>query len=328
MMIPLLLAVSSSSCLVVREDHVRIADLVTANASLRELDQSLAVFPSPLIGSIRRLGPVEWKQVAALRGYRMSDLCIKRADRELPREEVVAAIQGQLQVEVEWELIDFSRFRVPEGRVEFLRSDLLRQSPAGASKAILWRGRVATEDGGHAAIWARVRMHVQRTVLVAARDLAPGSRLQPEDFVEESRNLFPFGGQEVPAESLRRGLEVRRAISKGTLLAQSMVRPHLVQVKVGQTVRVVVATGEVRLEMAGTVEMSAKEGTQTWVRLAATGKKLRGTVQPEGIVFVEVSAERVSNAKGMVVGDRVSNCERGVCGAALEKEDRTAAVRD
>jgi flagella basal body P-ring formation protein FlgA len=328
MMIPLLLAVSSSQCLVVREDRVRIADLVNANPGLRELDQNLVVFPSPLIGSVRRLGPVEWRQVPALRGYRMPDLCIQRADRELTREDVVAAIGGQLPVEVEWELIDFSRFRVPEGRVEFLRSDLLRQSPPGASTPTLWRGRVVTEQGEQAAIWARVRMQVQRRVLVAAHELAPGFRLQPDDFVEESRAMFPFGGQEVATESLKRGLEVRRVVAKGTLLAQSMVRPHVAQVKVGQTVRVVVVTGEVRLEMAGTVEMSAKQGTQTWVRLAATGKKLRGMVQPEGTVVVEVSRERVPNAKGMVDGDRNSSCERGVCGASMEKEGGTAAVRD
>src|SRR5207253_1266666 len=79
------------------------------------------------------------------------------------------------------EVLDFSRYPVPSGQVEFPKSGLGKPSQAAPEAPVLWRGRLIYDKGRSVPIWAKVRILVETRVITATVDIERGQIIRAGD---------------------------------------------------------------------------------------------------------------------------------------------------
>src|SRR5256885_11100107 len=135
---------ASAACLPVTGDRIVARDVAAVTPAFAALDPELALAFAPLPGVQRNLGGPELVRIASRFGLKLSsapDICFEVPTRKLTRDEVLAAMQAALP-DVEIELLDMSRYPIPEGSVSFARAGLNAFPLLTAESAVLWRGRV------------------------------------------------------------------------------------------------------------------------------------------------------------------------------------------
>jgi hypothetical protein len=144
------LAVPALACVAVDQDRVLAKDLAELNPWFTRLDPGFEIGLAPLAGSKH---VIKGSELAALARRvnatpdSLPDICIERATQPLTVEQlqpVLAAALGGSPVQI----LDFSRYRIPRGAIEFTRAGL---TPSG-----LWRGRVTYGQNHSLPIWARI----------------------------------------------------------------------------------------------------------------------------------------------------------------------------
>ena len=146
---------------------------------------------------------------------------------------------------------------------------------------------IRTASGRSAAV--RVRAGVLDSVWVAARPLAAGAKLQPEDMRRESRLVWgrPRAKDVEPAP----GWKVRRSLSPGAVLAPPAVEaPPLVEA--GRDVELRWVHGDVSVTLTGVAVNSAREGDKVRVRVPGRRRPLTGTATGPGIVELQTGGRR------------------------------------
>jgi hypothetical protein len=153
--LPVLLAAPALACVAVEQDRVLAKDLVPENAWFARLDPGLEIALTPLAGITR---VIKSGELAALtRRNRIiveipgsfSSLCVERAAAPLTPEglqPVLEQVLGGSPVRI----LDYSRYPVPRGEIEFTR--------AGLTTAGLWRGRVIYGNRHSTPVWAKVAL--------------------------------------------------------------------------------------------------------------------------------------------------------------------------
>jgi hypothetical protein len=150
-------ALPAAACVAVDQDRVLAQDLAAVNPWFARLDPGFEIGLAPLAGSKRVIKGGEWaalaRRVTATATPATAipdsfpDVCIERATQPLTWEQlqpVLEAALGGSPVQI----LDFSRYRVPRGAIEFTRAGL---TPSG-----LWRGRVTYGQNHSLPIWARI----------------------------------------------------------------------------------------------------------------------------------------------------------------------------
>ncbi len=148
-----LFAAPAFACIVVDRDRVLAKDLAEVNPWFGRFDSELDIGLSPLAGSTRVIRSSELRTLARAHGEAgavpdsMSRLCIERATEPLTIERLQPVLEAALDGAAA-AIIDFSRFRIPRGEIEFTRAGL---TPSG-----LWRGRVNYGQNHTLPIWVRI----------------------------------------------------------------------------------------------------------------------------------------------------------------------------
>ena len=214
-MIPLaLFALSGCIPLSPDADQIRARDLAAALPAWAAVPGDTDLTPAPIPGvervihaaELRRLG-ARWSVAAG--GER--DLCFAIPVSPPDPTRMLAAMQHQLPA-ARIEILEASRQAVPEGQFEFPVASL--RSNAGAS---YWNGYLSYGRGRRLAVWARVKVAVSTTRVVAAQDLKPGQTLDAAKLRLEAADGPPGGGL-VGALEAAIGRSPRRAIAAGTPL--------------------------------------------------------------------------------------------------------------
>jgi flagella basal body P-ring formation protein FlgA len=202
----------------------------------------------------------------------------------------------------EIEVLDFSRYAVPPGAVEFPISTL----PSGndQSKRFIWRGRIRSSGNGTTPIWASVRIGTFRSAVFAASTLIPGSVVQRSELQVRSvpgwsshraKGIDDFVGK-IPKRRIDAGLELRENWFD-----------HAPEVQKGDRVELRVQRGPVTLRVEALAEERARKGESVWVSLLADqglARRLRGQVTGEKLVWLEAKDENE-------VGSRAPDRTRG-----------------
>src|SRR5579864_8767453 len=132
MTIPLLLT-GILVCHIVTDDVIRIHDLAAAEPAFSSVDTDDPVSHSPLPGATRVVEGAELDRIAhryGIDGGDLREVCFQRPMRLLDPPGLMAAFRQTLGIpDAEIELVDFSRFPAPAGRLVFPRSGLALTPP-------------------------------------------------------------------------------------------------------------------------------------------------------------------------------------------------------
>jgi flagella basal body P-ring formation protein FlgA len=197
-------------------------------------------------------------------------------------DDVVALVAERLDAPADQIVLEWGPYRGepvhPEAPVE------LKGSGAGG----YWIASSERVGGGSASVRVRAGRRFARAV--AARSVARGSALTPDDITTEPRLVW--GRVETDSSSAREGWVAQRPLRPGDELVTPAVRPPLAVLS-GRPVEIRWYRGSVRIIVAGTASGSASVGERVTVR-TASGRRLVGVVEALGIVDVSARVTALS----------------------------------
>jgi flagella basal body P-ring formation protein FlgA len=287
-------APAHSACVQVSSDRVIIGELLDAVPLLRELDPDTPVGYAPVPGTVRVVSGRELTQIALRHGVALSDVpdvCIGRAQRAITPAEMQAALEAALGIrDAHVQIEEFSSQPLPPGRLEFLRSTLSQPSPSAPDAAVIWRGKLFYDPHHSAAVWAKVRIAVDRSIFRAALDIPAGAVVRDVEVEVTSVREFPFSGPSLdsPAEII--GKVARHGIRAGQrITALALDEPK--DVARGDIVQVRVIDGPATLSLDGIAASSGKKGDTILVHNSASGRNFRAVVEEKGKAVVRPAVE-------------------------------------
>lgn len=282
MKLPCLLAVTAwaaaGACVELSKDAIEAADL--GLPALRADHTVIGFTPAP--GAVRRIsagGVARLLKRAGVSAEGIEGVCVVRGSKVVRREEVVAALRKAVgDPAVSIELVAYPATAVPEGTIEFPRAGLVRR---GGAQPDQWRGRVRYGPGRSLPFWAEVHLALERSSVVAARDLKAGDQIQASDVRTETLRLHPFVSERLAnANEVVLGV-VQRSIRAGTLIERAWLKPPF-EVNGGDVVKVEVTAGMAALALEATAEGRGRTGETIWVRNTGNGRRIRVRLTGKG----------------------------------------------
>jgi flagella basal body P-ring formation protein FlgA len=273
------------ACGIIDGDRISGKDVAGASPAFAQLDPQLEIGAAPLPGVERVMRPDELvrlaKQSAIALDGPVGAICFERATEPLTAEKLLPVIRQALALDqAQIEILDFSRFGVPRGTLEFSRSGLM---PNG-----LWRGRVLYEPSHSLPVWVKARITVERTWVEAVEPLVVGKAIEPSQLIVKSGPRFPFEAPLIETPDLLVGRRPVRTIAAGTAVVAAMLAiAH--DVERGDLVAVEVKVGSAILDFEATAESSGRAGELIMVKNPENGRSFQATIQDKGHVVIEKS---------------------------------------
>jgi hypothetical protein len=204
-------------CAVVAGSHILGRDLAAAVPDLAGLDPEAEIAPAPWAGVERVFHTEEVARIAREHALpppgHTVEACFMRKTLTLTPEQLGRVIERTLSPDragsppgtppsapPHVEILDFSRYPVPEGTLEFPRGALAASG--------VWRGRIVTPEGRSAPVWVRVKITDASTGLPVLLGPSAGYReVQRGDpvRVEISSGLATVAFDSVAESSGRKG---------------------------------------------------------------------------------------------------------------------------
>ena len=292
---------SSAPCLAVSGDEIRNGDLARFVPAFAALDPAGRVGFAPVPGARRILSPGEIANLARRAGLALSSppppACFERPTQILSRTQIEDALHpalarkpGEPGAPIDVEVVDYSKYPVPLGWIEFPHSGLSYPIRGDANVAVEWLGRIHYGNGQVATIWARVKLKTVRQVLVAAGPLSAGAPIEEGQVHLEPRAVFPFPETQALAPEEAAGRIPRRSIAQGEIVNAAYLT-EAPAVRRGDEVAVRFQDGGLLLRFPATAGATGQIGDAIVVENEASHVRLRGVVEARGQVLVKV-AER------------------------------------
>jgi flagella basal body P-ring formation protein FlgA len=256
-------------------DRVLLRDLAAAFPGV-PLAGETAVGFAPAPGVERRFDIPELRRIALQ--FHLpepaADVCVTRPAAPPDPARLLAAMRAALPG-AEVEILDYSRWPIPQGILEF---------PAAGLHGSRWTGAVHYGGGQRFVLWAQVRVRVPMSRAVAAHDLRAGQKLAAADFRVETVTGPPDGQAASPVELA--GRRLRRAVPAGTAIRPEWTEPAP-DVSPGDTVAVEVRSGAAVLSFEGEAEGAGNTGQTVLVLNPDTHKRFRARIDGPGRVSLE-----------------------------------------
>jgi flagella basal body P-ring formation protein FlgA len=271
------------ACQVVDGDHIFGKDVAAASPLFVALAANLEIGAAPLAGVQRVMRPEELVRLAKQNGISLdataSAICFERSTAVLTAEALLPLIQKALAIDnAQIEILDFSRFGVPQGTFDFPKSGLM---PNG-----LWRGRVLYGENHSMPVWVKTRITVDRTWVEAADTLPTGKAIEPSQLILKTGPRSPLDTTLVESIDLVAGRRPIRTLAPGTPIAGVMLNiAH--DVERGDTVAVEVKVGGAILDFEATAESSGRAGDSILMKNPENGHSFQAKIQDKGHVLVE-----------------------------------------
>lgn len=293
----LLAARCAFACTVVEGDRIMGADLARADAAFASLPADVFVAFAPNPGVQRSLDARTLSAIArrhGLTGMAFGPMCFERPAVGLSEERLRPVLEQALGSGVRLEIVEFSRYGVPPGDIEFIERELGRPRPGHEEEPVIWRGRVRYGSRS-VTIWAKVRVLKLQRWLEATSGIRAHAAIGPEQVVAKSGWQFPF--EKTPVAEVREiaGAQAARAIASGQVIVPAMLEAPL-EVEHGDAVEIEVVSGGVSLRFPGRAETSGRRNDGVLVTSEA-GKRLRAQVISKGKVVIHADQDRSRAAR-------------------------------
>jgi flagella basal body P-ring formation protein FlgA len=274
-------AMQGSPCLPVSGDTIQARDLAEAVPAFAALPAELSLGYAPAPGSTRILRAQDLREIASREGVVLEqedDVCFEWRLRVPSEEEfrgAMAAAIGRQGVSIE--IVETSRYPAPPGDLSFALS-ALRPPPRGdPDRAVLWKGYVEYGERRRFAVWARVRVAVDTTRVIAAKPIKAGETIERGQVEAQPCRCFPFGNDTAQTLEQVVGRVSRQPFQAGDLIAtRSLDRP--LDVNRGDLVKVEVRNGAAVIQAVGRAEARGRRGETILVRNEASGKNFHAKV--------------------------------------------------
>jgi flagella basal body P-ring formation protein FlgA len=275
----MLAALALAGCLAVdpAADQILLADLASAWAASAVLPKDTVIAFAPAPGVERRFETAELRRLAARFDLPEPEreVCVSRPAAPPDADRIRAALSAALP-DARIELLDYSRYPVPEGPLEF--------APGGLHGA-LWTGSVRYGGRHRASIWARVKMSVTSTRVVAVRALAAGARIDVADLRVETRDEPPIAEPMPSGLAEVAGTTARRSIRAGDAIRSSWLGPAKAVAR-GETVDVEVRAGGALLRLPGEALASGSVGQTILIRNPESNRRFQARIEAPGKVAI------------------------------------------
>lgn len=271
------------ACQTIDGGRIFARDLAAASPMFSSLDPGVEIGSAPAAGVQRVMQPDELVRLARQFGIALAApaaaVCFERATEPLTAERLLPALRQALNIDrARIEILDFSRFGVPPGTLEFSRSGLM---PNG-----LWRGRLLYEGSRSMPVWVKARISVEKTWIEAAETLPFGKAIEASQLAVRTGPRFPFEAPLVDSIDLAVGRRPVRTLAAGTPITPAMLAAAH-DVERGDVVAVEVRAGAAVLAFQATAESSGRAGDSVMVRNPANGRSFLARIQEKGRVLVE-----------------------------------------
>jgi flagella basal body P-ring formation protein FlgA len=292
MALPFLLALTAPlpGCQILQSDVILARDVAAVIPGFRQVSGDFRLGYVPASGASRMLRGADLQRIARNQGVELADLpdvCFSQrtfipqsSEMEAAMRQTLADVPGIANAKIE--IVSSSRHAVPFGDLIFPRSGL--QLPTATAPEAMWRGFVR-HGAEQFPVWARTRIVVNTTRIVAAVNIPAGKPIQKsqvrlescEDFLLDdsaARDLDDVVGY-LPKSLLRAGLPIRKS--------QIAPRPDVAK---GDIVNVEVFAGAAHLMVKGLAQSEGFQGSTIVVRNLSSGKDFRARVAGKSQVIV------------------------------------------
>jgi flagellar basal body P-ring formation protein FlgA len=286
-----MLAIPPGACLPVAGGEILARDLAPANALFSTIDPDAIFGFAPMPGARRTVLGRELNAFAQRNGIAVvnapiANLCVERQAAPLRPADISAALAEAIGIpDARIELLDYSRQPVPSGRLDFRRNSVGAPDAGISNNPVIWRGRLNYDAQHSLAIWAKVRISVERPVVIAAADLVPGHPIEPQQIRMVRMPVFPSSAGLLEALEPVLGKTVSRPVRAGQpVLPSSLREPN--DVSAGEKVQVRVVDGSANVSFEATALASGRKSETISLRNPASGRIFRGIVEGRGLVVV------------------------------------------
>jgi len=279
-----------SPCLNVEGDAILASDLAQAVPAFSVLPPDTKLGYAPIPGVRRFFHASELRRIAARHNIGLSsaaEICFERPMETLQPEAVAQAMRQALgQPDAHIEIQELSRYPVPRGQVSFNRSALpAAPSLANAAAPQLWRGIVRYGGDHRFAIWARARILVRSTRIVATEDLPAGRPIDARQVRVEEFDVPASNQPPPPTVDRIVGKWPRQPIkASAAITAFQLEEPK--DIERGDLVEVEVRSGGAHLTLEGRALADGRKGDMIPVRNTANAKCFSARVQDKGWVVL------------------------------------------
>jgi flagella basal body P-ring formation protein FlgA len=183
---------------------------------------------------------------------------------------------------VKIEIVDVSRFPVPEGEMQFEWKGLT--PPAAGQSTARWRGLIRRDQDHTFSIWAVVRITGPCNRIVATQTIRPDEPITASQVSEESYQGFPSENCAADISDVV-GKVTTRTVLANTPVVRTMLAPPASILKGEQAVAEYQGDA-IHLSLPVIAERNGRIGEVIPVRNPATHKVLQGRVTGEGRVSI------------------------------------------
>jgi len=279
--------ITLAACLALHPGSVNILarDLAPAWPALGALEPETPLAFAPVPGVPRVLRLFELRELAArwhLSPFTGSQICVARPVKQLDTGRLLEAMRRTLP-DAAIEILDCSRRPAPEGSLEFPRSALRREAGAG-----LWGGWVTYAPDRRFHIWARVRVTVSVTRVLAVGGLSAGHPISASQVLQLVRREYPSGEPFAQSAAEVIGRCPRRPIRAGAAIrTDELVEPKAVAI--GDAVEVEVRSGGALLRLRCKAEAAGSVGAVITVNNPSSPRLMRARVTAPGKAVLDVA---------------------------------------
>jgi flagella basal body P-ring formation protein FlgA len=287
MMLPVILAAIAPlvNCRPIDSDWIYGRDLAAASSVFSSLAPDLRVSFSPVPGHARVFRAGELRRLAKANHIDSDisgEICFAWSLEIPARQKMIAAMMRVLEghnPQIEW--IEQSLTPAPKGEMVFPLSGLSSVSDA----PVIWRGYIQYAGDRRFSIWARVRVMVKESRVVAAEELHAGQPVRANQLRVESYE-GPLT-RERPFTSISQviGMVPRFELRSGSTLTENVLEMPR-EVERGELVEVIIETPTTHIQAQGVAEQGGRRGDLITVRNARSGRTFRARIEDTGKVLV------------------------------------------
>jgi flagella basal body P-ring formation protein FlgA len=280
---------ASAPCRAIEGARITAADLAEVLPAFAAVAPEAVIGYAPQPGAYRNIEPEELTRFAAAHGmeyHGIATVCFEPALEELDPSRIEASLRESLKgmaiPNADLDIVEYSKFRVPSGRLSFPIESL--PAPSSGNTAI-WNGFVEHEHRRYP-VWARVRIVVPLTRVVAVGNLRAGQKVESGDVRIETVGIFPTRSLALQSLSDCVGMLARRYLTAGTPVSAADLMPPY-DVDRGDIVTVEVQSGGAVLVLEAEAQASGREGQSITLRNSTSGKIFRAKITGKGRALLE-----------------------------------------
>ena len=288
-----MLVAAASGCHTVNSDRITAGDLAAVFPAFTTVAPGKIIGYAPEPGDHRILEPAEVLRIAAANGVDLrnaTSTCFERELMALDASVIGNAMQASLKrPDAEIEVIEFSKFLVPPGKLVFPLESL---PPRATDHVAIWNGYVDV-NGRRFPIWARARITVPLTRVVATIQLHAGQAIGPNDVRVEDVRDFPTRVEPLKSTADCITHLARRFMNPGTpITTDDLLQPN--DVDRGDTVSVEVHSGGAVLTLPAQADMAGRAGQVISFRNATSGKTFRAQITGKDTALLDFHSPETS----------------------------------